>query len=561
MPTLSHVTPNEPATNYRWRGVWTPGGGAVGTIGVQSNGSSVITWGVAYPGEGIQVVAWAYDPAVGVAGGEIRFSSPWFADQFVTLLSYVGGTWEVEIDDLVLDRAGCTGSSWSYSEVRLYIDGVLIFTGGANSGSSSSYDHRYNRCRLAASTIFNPDMVCNPAACPGANLTIWPTSRVVGGYQRDTGSGFGSDAVLIDPTGYTTPLAIVTCPSACGCFPTAPSITGTDSYSVEVYGERKYLATASSGSRDCLCLDGSSGGTVTTYQADEDAIDNATWVHIVGEDHGIPTRVVSQRSCCNCVCPAYTDSDCRLVSTTIVGTKTYCESYRSSTGWLDTVYCWSGMVVCPDPPGAGTCGEGDDVFCAFDAYVHVYWPADSCGDCDDPSYDVNRAFDHIRSTICNTNQVWFGYASHSNPASWTDANTGITATSASIRFDHLSGGSRISLVTVNAGALEFRYSEDGGVSWEAPVTVQTSVVDGCHEINKDGRRIFVYIVGTTLKSQVWDAQDAVLISETTIDTGVETTKPDVREYPSASGGWLIGLTYRKAGALLYKTSPDGVNFT
>lgn len=394
--------------------MWTTGGGAVGVIGVRAFASSVITWGIAFPAEGISVVGYAYDPAVGSAGGEIRFTSPWFADQFVTLLSYTGGTWEVEIDDLELTRTACVGYSWSYSEIRLYINSVLIYTGGPNSGSGTGYDHRYNRCRLAASTEYDPNMVCNPAACPGANLTIWPTSRLVGGYQRDTGSGWFGDAVLIDSTGFTTPLSIPAC-GGCGCFPTAPMITGTNSYTVEVYGERKYLATAATRSHDCYCNDGSFGGSVTEYQADEDTYDDSTWVHVVGEEHGIRTRVIAQRSCCNCVCPAYTDAECRLTSTTMPSSKTYCESYKSSTGWKDTVYCWSGWVVCPDPPGAGRCGQSDDVFCAFDAYVHVYWPADtSCGDFGSPHNSRDFLGRYTRVSTRN-GQLWLLRADAGSP--------------------------------------------------------------------------------------------------------------------------------------------------
>lgn len=427
MPTLSHVTPNEPATNYRWRGVWTAGGGAIGTIGVRAFAGSVITWGIAFPAEGISVVGYAYDPAVGSAGGEIRFTSPWFADQLVTLLSYTGGTWEVEIDDLALTRTACVGYSWSYSEIRLYINGVLIYTGGANAGGGTGYDHRYNRCRLYASTEYDPSMVCNPASCPGATLTIWPTSRLVGGYQRDTGSGWFGDGVLIDPTGFTTPLSIPTCPGACTCFPTAPAITGTDSYAVEVYGERKYLSTAATRSHDCYCKDGSFGGSVTEYQVDEDTYDDSTWVHVVGEEHGIRRRVIIQRSCCNCVCPAYTDAECRITTTTTPSSKTYCESYRSSTGWKDTVYCWSGMVICPEPPGggdgAGRCGQSDDIFCAFDAYVHVYWPDDTCGESSSGPHNSRDKLGRYTRTAVRDGQLWLLRADSGSPREGWDLET------------------------------------------------------------------------------------------------------------------------------------------
>jgi len=133
-----------------------------------------------------------------------------------------------------------------------------------------------------------------------------------------------------------------------------------------------------------------------------------------------------------------------------------------------------------------------------------------------------------------------------------------------VRFEHSVGGQRISLSYVVGEELRYRYSEDAGQSWESPVTIQTGVHDATHEIGRDGRRIFLYTVGSgpyDLLAQVWSAQDDVLIAETLVDTGVDPTGLDSREYPSSDGGWLLGLTYRKGGALIYKTSPDGVTFS
>ena len=113
--SLSHVTPGEPATNYQWRGVWSVSGGGSAGLGVRAVAEEVVTWGVAWPDEGIRVSADASDPLVGSPGGEIRFESPWFADQVVTLLSFTGGDWRIEIDQLVLTREGCTSYCLLYT--------------------------------------------------------------------------------------------------------------------------------------------------------------------------------------------------------------------------------------------------------------------------------------------------------------------------------------------------------------------------------------------------------------------------------------------------------------
>ncbi|GEM_PF-5058591 len=562
--SLSHVTPGEPATNYQWRGVWSVSGGGSAGLGVRAVAEEVVTWGVAWPDEGIRVSADASDPLVGSPGGEIRFESPWFADQVVTLLSFTGGDWRIEIDQLVLTREGCTSYEWSYDEVRLYVNDTLIYAGGANAGGGTGYDHRHNRLRMQAFCEYDPDLTCNPEACPLPAASVLPRSELLGGYRRDRGSGWESDAILIDSTGYITPLAIVGCPP-CSCLPSPPVMTGTDSWEARLIGERRLARLADSRSTDCRCLDGSSGGTVTEHQIDEDYKNDTSYLHVAGIDHGIRLRRIWQRSCCNCVCPPFTDEHCRIASTDAVSTHTYCESERSSAGWINRVFCWEGTVVCPDPPGPDPrCGsDALDEFCAFDCVVRVYWPEDSCAECDEPSLDVSRAWGHVRAAVCG-GTIWFDWAPHSAPGAFTSRDTGIVADAVCVRFEHSVGGQRISLSYVVGEELRYRYSEDAGQSWESPVTIQTGVHDATHEIGRDGRRIFLYTVGSgpyDLLAQVWSAQDDVLIAETLVDTGVDPTGLDSREYPSSDGGWLLGLTYRKGGALIYKTSPDGVTFS
>ena len=353
-------------------------------------------------------------------GGSLVIESPYFSTITYTLLSYVGATVRVEIDGLNLKvPAPCKESVWSFEELRIYVNGVLEYTLGATSGGDA-YSHRKNWLELKALDEFTPSRACG-AACPGSPALIDPRSTLRGGYQIDFGSGYVSETVDIDNSAALEPDE-PECRDSCDCILDLPDITGTDSYDVVVEAMKYHNETQTDSIQECYCFNHPEilGGIVAMHEVDTDHREQAAWVHIVSVDHGITLTRRRWDTCCGCSCEP-TDPECTYRETDDEEPHTICESSRSVYGWITKLFCFNGLVACPDPE-EGCIGFEDDI-CVYSASIVVSWPKEPACDDDLECRSPHNARDFLgrltRVSECG-GRLWLLRADAGSPRSGWD---------------------------------------------------------------------------------------------------------------------------------------------
>jgi len=413
--------------NYRWLAEMTPSGSYSGSgTGVTARMVKAIQWGAEFPSQGVRATLSAFNNPAG-AGGGLTIESPYFATIVVPLLSYTGATVRVEIDALVLDvPPPCTGSSWSFSELRVYVDDDLAVTAGPRSGADS-YSHRENWIGFEVEDSPSSIRPCGPG-CPGPTppATLSQASHIRGGYQVDDGSGFASEVVAMKGDGPLPPGAVSCRAGGCDCTHGLPGITGADSYEVEASAASYFYADDTVTVEDCYCPTDPPGfaGTIHLHDSFARRWRQFAVVHIVPASHGIPFTAVRRDTCCGCSCLVLPE-DCDFDETDDVEALTYCETFRYVEAWAGHSYCAFDWIPCPDPPG-GNCGAAfEDDLCYYRASVDVYWPEEPpCGggEAAGPHNSRDRLGRYTRTAI-RDGQVWLLRADSGSPREGWDLET------------------------------------------------------------------------------------------------------------------------------------------
>ena len=368
--------------NYRFKAVFTPAGSYSGIgVGVTSFGTATIQWGADFPTQGVKATYGVADsPAA--SGGSLVIESPYFTTISTGILSYIGADVEIEIDGLSLSvPPPCTGSTWSFTEMRIFVDGALLLTLGPT-GGTDTYSHRKNWMGMEAEDSPASLRPCGPG-CPGPGVvsTLGQTTQVSGGYQIDDGSGYASETVAMLAAGVLAPGAVACRDDGCDCTEDLPAVTGTDSYAVLVSAGSYFFASDTVSTEDCYCPTDppTFAGTIHLHDSFARRWRQYAYVHIVSTAHGIPYTGVRKDTCCGCACIVVPD-DCDFDDDADTEAITYCETYRYVESWAGHDYCAFDWIPCPYPPG-GNCGSlFENDLCFYRASVHVYWPTEpSCG--------------------------------------------------------------------------------------------------------------------------------------------------------------------------------------
>ncbi|MDR3691177.1 MAG: hypothetical protein P4L46_17480 [Fimbriimonas sp.] len=182
-------------------------------------------------------------------------------------------------------------------------------------------------------------------------------------------------------------------------------------------------------------------------------------------------------------------------------------------------------------------------------------------------YDVSNSLRHCR-TYANTatGHIGMGCAGNLLPLSWTDGDTGISATWARPRFQDSGPQWPVGLFYGDGTQCHFGQTYDEGASWGTVIDMSTGSI-GDYEEGAGGLRWFYKLQspdgGATWNvwNRVLDAQLNVVRdwTETNV-TGVDGEPIAVRESPGPDGAWRIGLCYSIGGALTVSFSFDGLTF-
>jgi hypothetical protein len=176
------------------------------------------------------------------------------------------------------------------------------------------------------------------------------------------------------------------------------------------------------------------------------------------------------------------------------------------------------------------------------------------------SYDVGLDNRHYRAYTKN-GTIWLGISTNVKPLAFTDFDTTISATDATIRIDRDKPAPRIYLCYID-GTVKQVYSTNEGSTWSTPVTIAAAGTHSTFEITRDGRRLAYWVDGTAIKGQIYDARDNVMVSTfTAIASGVDDQSIDASESVSSGGIWGVDLLYISSGAVTVKHSTDGQTFS
>ena len=188
-------------------------------------------------------------------------------------------------------------------------------------------------------------------------------------------------------------------------------------------------------------------------------------------------------------------------------------------------------------------------------------PTPDDGKGDSVSYDVSDARRHARAFVATGSEVRTGLASNIIPIDWTDRGSGLTASSACIRWDRQSLSSALFLFTESSQSLKLYKSVNEGFTW----TLATTIGTGKHPalvIARDGRRYCYYVSSGAIKGKVLDPSGATVIDTfTAVASGVDDDSIAADEFTLVQSKWGIALLYRSSGTITTKTSNDGIIFS
>lgn len=460
------------------------------------------TFGVAFPTSGFRVTIENID------------NNPEPTDLNIVTLEFPGigylppavvaGGWlsprtvRVELDDVVLNES-CSPWDFEASELRWYIDDVLqdTVTGGI-AMSGTGYDHRLNCTEIRfvpGIARYSSPQPRYPDCDGDVSETTWlVTGLAEGGWRHFDGSSWVSESTVLDTTfGLPPVLPVPDCPP-CACSESLPAITAPNSYEVTASGIAQYNAKLTTvGSLECKCWDGSGSGTLVLAFGEVAYVYKTSAVIPHTSDDGVLFGLDKfAQQCCGCELGAEV-RDCNTRTATTSEPIIYSGSHQSTLKWSATRFCYSGFIVCPDPPDPFEryrCG-GDYpprlcIYSARRTIGHTPYPCAACiGDSHLTSFKTGiyyAAIVQVDGSLC----VW-RFDMHATSRYVENVLSGVDSAQIGV---HPNGAL---VIAYDAGGEVFWiYSKDLGETWSTPI----KIADGANpavSINQRTGGIFVAI--------------------------------------------------------------------
>lgn len=578
MPARTHLEPGVAATNWRFVGSMPSRTNDQDTVNGWLNVvQHTITWGLPFPYSGWQITIVETTPtSVSIPSTPtytVHISSPLTGIN----QTYSGDDYAFEIDDWELTAVECDAWSSTFTELRLYVDGVLVLTVSGNSFAGVGYDTRQNKTRNHAwsqndGEDFTPQYICGglelnrdlQGSCTGRLEIYYDDAGVWTPFNVEIDTGMALPA--------TTPPA--GCP-ACSCAGTLPSISGTTSAAVEVTAEFYYVAVATRGAdRECRCVTTGEIFIRQLWTVNAEFKKKASWVDVQSEDSTLLHDVLRTRAAaCSCRLPLLEDNF-TIVETPATEVLTYCQSFQETTRWTTQNQCTIGDFICPElpapsPPQNVNCGLlASPVLCYFHGYVWLSWPDSLCGGTCCSVIDIaanGRMYTAYLKTATGDVVAGFastGFVSDSSPVAWQVFDAGFTADALSLRFDKSGADPKLWLVYESGGTVYRRSSIDHGETW----SMATSIASGAsptQDPTPSGLRYVYWRDGTALKGQIYDTEWNTVVAAFTA-TGVTLDSDstlDVKVYGGGAGQVVVVITYKDGGNVKYAYSRDGQAFS
>ena len=527
-------------------------------------GEITLTWGSKYiaatMGIKITISTTSANPATGAAASYyINFDSPWYTATIASGTSFLGSaTIRVEADG-VTNIGPCYGTTFSFSEIRIYVGSTLIHTISAQT-ISSGYTPLLNVCVQYCNSTCIPAAIATTPTCPdtkpSGSSSISHTSKcsLKGGWKR---SGVSDTLVFYAPS----PI-----PPGCGC--DAPLVVVVYHDSHDVFNDADYefgFVVSDLGTFACECTGGGgSPGSVEQFKFEAKIFKYNSYVTFTQKDEGIYFRRDQTASSCNGGPTETTDH------TYNTSPDTYSLIHSEGSYDVRTTYCnyklpgpsfcpAGSTLVCPLPTGS-VCYSTAVIDQSWPVTPDCTYPANECG------YDVSLAVTHARAYINGAGHLIIGTTDNS-VATWADIDTGITAAWARCRFVKVGSSLVLGVMYGDGSTITWAQTVDGGTTLINSSSFGSGTL-GDFEETKNGVKWDFKILssdgGTTYDvwSQLRDNALNVLQAWTITNvTGIDNAGLATRESLDPTGAWRIGLFYFVGGVPTVKYSPNGLAFS
>ena len=405
--TWQWFKPNVAATDYQFKVYLSPSGSSnwLGQDGIGVREVALMDcqygrpYGSGYLGgyeSGFRIANIAYlDPITGNKHFELLFDWPYLNIQ----QSYTGGGWpnltsEVRVDQAVLNH-NCDAWTFTASRIRWYIHGSTT----AYYDSSPVFTHAGVRYRLVencgvwaafvdfAAGEFDSGLHGGQQFTPQLPGCPW-RNRAIKGGEITAVFGFKwwnagvptEEPIEVESLLPTTPVGPAACPS-CGCVGTAPTISGTTSYNLQVKATDEYTETFTGPHAiSCKCPDGSESGIDELYHAGVEGEIRTIGGRLNSESAGIVRHQKNRSSKCACYYPFNGSEPPNVVYTETNETVTKIAYTKQVLRWTGTRWCTFDIGVCPcleGPIDCLTCNY-DNLLCAMEGVASIQWVDPGC---------------------------------------------------------------------------------------------------------------------------------------------------------------------------------------
>lgn len=385
-------------------------------------------------------------------------------------------TSRVEVDSAVLTES-CDPWSFDCGDIRWYVDGVLQDTkAGPNSHGGTGFDHRYNTSRLEA--IASISGAVNLPRMPdcGDTTKLYTVSGNANGGWQDYDGGWVSQTTILESTwALPTPIPNRACDD-CDCQVAITSVSGSTSYDMTATAEATHTNSVTTvGVFECICWDGSPGGTLTLKLATVEHTSKYSSIDIFSKDDGVLFgHTKSAEACCGCLVQ-FNGQNCDDNYTETVEPFIYCGSVQTAYHFKATRNCYEGGTICPVPPSSEerqNCNdEPPSKICVYQATREIGHTPYSCtacvGDCHLTSNKVGLYYASIVESGGNL-CVWrFDLFQESY---YTPSPVDTSVSNAQIAW-HPNG--TVLVVYQKSGQVYWKASTDMGETWTARAQIGT----------------------------------------------------------------------------------------
>jgi hypothetical protein len=475
----------------------------------------------------------------------------------------------VEADNIALSVAADCEWELTFDEVRIYVDGTLEETIGAQTLSGSGFDMREDVVRLETeamdwpSNIIPTNCIAGEGSGPQSvcgyafgSLTAYEertSIKLTGGWQFDSGSGWESDWVEI---------ASPTMPgSTCTCDGTfyVPVATGNDSWLIESAASwrDKVEKFQEASSRICTCDDGTGNTNERHYWYwTQDYEHYRTWVDAIPKvsriyDHDYTATI-----------------DCNSDFDNLASSATETLTYSAIDFWVDTrlteKHCYDVIGIplpCTFPnPCLPEFPVFTDTFCCIKIYGGVSWP--TAPTCVIPlglqvAIDRDLSWRHYR--VWSVSAGTLEYGESDNALTWSDSALAFTGEYVGIAVAQNGKPVRRILVSDSGDIKLYRANPGDSFALESTLGIgeHVAIVTAQNGLNYQYWRD-----GTEIKGLITDASENVIEPEfVAVATVDDDSDVDVTYSPVAGSGHRITLQVIQSATVVTLTSTDnGVTF-